>query len=50
MTNTLTKDIDSTVKQIKSLEDAGCDIIRLAISDLDDAKAISEIKEVSRYQ
>lgn len=44
MTNTLTKDIDSTVKQIKSLEDAGCDIIRLAISDLDDAKAISEIK------
>ncbi len=44
MTNTLTKDIDSTVKQIKSLEDAGCDIIRLAILDLDDAKAISEIK------
>jgi len=44
MTNTLTKDIDSTVKQIKSLEDAGCDIIRLAISDLDDAKAINEIK------
>lgn len=45
MTNTITKDIDSTVKQIKKLEDAGCDIIRFAVNDLDDAKAIGPIKE-----
>lgn len=45
MTNTITKDIDKTVKQINRLEEAGCDIIRLAISDLEDAKAISEIKK-----
>ena len=47
MTNTITKDIDSTVKQIKKLEDAGCDIIRFAVNDLDDAKAIGPIKELS---
>ncbi len=45
MTNTLTKDIDSTVNQIKKLENAGCDIIRSAITDLEDAKAIKEIKK-----
>lgn len=44
MTNTLTKDIVSTINQIKKLEDAGCDIIRSAITDLEDAKAIKEIK------
>lgn len=45
MTNTLTKDIVSTVNQIKKLENAGCDIIRSAITDLEDAKAINEIKK-----
>lgn len=45
MTNTVTKDISATVTQINMLEDAGCDIIRVAISDFDDAKAISEIKK-----
>lgn len=44
MTNTVTKDIESTVKQIKELENAGCHIVRLAITDLDDAKAIPKIK------
>lgn len=44
MTNTVTQDIDSTVKQIKELEDAGCHIIRAAITDFEDAKAIKEIK------
>ena len=44
MTNTLTKDVVSTVNQIKKIEDAGCDIIRSAITDLEDAKAIKEIK------
>ncbi len=45
MTNTVTRDIDGTVAQINRLENAGCDIIRVAVSDFDDAKAISEIKK-----
>ncbi len=45
MTNTLTKDVVSTISQIKRLEDAGCDIVRSAITDLEDAKAIKEIKK-----
>lgn len=44
MTNTKTSDIDSTVKQILSLEEAGCDIIRCAITSVEDAKAIEVIK------
>ncbi|NLJ99350.1 MAG: flavodoxin-dependent (E)-4-hydroxy-3-methylbut-2-enyl-diphosphate synthase [Tissierellia bacterium] len=45
MTNTETKDIANTVKQIQRLEAAGCDIIRAAVTDLDDAEAIKKIKE-----
>ncbi len=45
MTNTITKDIVATVNQIKELEREGCHIIRSAITDLDDAKAIKEIKK-----
>ncbi|NLY76993.1 MAG: flavodoxin-dependent (E)-4-hydroxy-3-methylbut-2-enyl-diphosphate synthase [Tissierellia bacterium] len=45
MTNTLTKDVKSTVNQIKELEREGCHIIRAAITDYDDAKAIEEIKK-----
>ncbi|HSH36825.1 flavodoxin-dependent (E)-4-hydroxy-3-methylbut-2-enyl-diphosphate synthase [Schnuerera sp.] len=45
MTTTLTKDIQSTIKQIKELEEVGCHIIRSAVTDLEDAKAIEEIKK-----
>lgn len=45
MTNTQTKNIDETIDQIRRLEKAGCDIIRVAISDLEDAKAIKYIKQ-----
>lgn len=45
MTNTKTKDVDATVKQILELEDVGCEVIRVAILDLQDAKAIKEIKK-----
>ena len=45
MINTLTKDIEGTVKLINRLEDAGCDIVRMAISDIEDAKAIPIIKK-----
>lgn len=45
MTNTKTKDVKSTVEQIRRLEDVGCEIIRVAILDLEDAKAVKEIKK-----
>ena len=44
MTNTKTKDVKSTVEQILKLEEAGCEIIRVACLDIEDAKAIKEIK------
>ena len=48
MTNTKTKDVQATVKQIKSLEDVGCEIIRVAVLDMEDALAIQKIKEAIR--
>lgn len=45
MTNTKTKDIEATVNQILSLEKVGCQIIRVAVLDEEDAKAIKFIKE-----
>lgn len=45
MCNTKTKDVVSTVNQILALENAGCEIIRVACLDLEDAKAIKEIKK-----
>lgn len=45
MTNTKTKDVIETVKQINELEKIGCDIIRVAVLDQEDANAISKIKE-----
>ena len=44
MCNTKTKNIEETVKQILKLEKVGCEIIRVACLDLEDAKAIKEIK------
>ncbi len=44
MTNTFTSDIDATVAQIKRLEQAGCDMIRVAVPDIESASAISSIK------
>jgi (E)-4-hydroxy-3-methylbut-2-enyl-diphosphate synthase len=45
MTNTDTKDVEKTVKQIKELEKAGCEIIRVSVPDLASAKAIKDIKK-----
>ncbi|MCL2592809.1 MAG: flavodoxin-dependent (E)-4-hydroxy-3-methylbut-2-enyl-diphosphate synthase [Defluviitaleaceae bacterium] len=45
MTNTDTRDVKKTVAQIKALEDAGCEIIRVAIPDLEAAEALKEIKK-----
>ena len=44
MCNTKTKDIESTVNQIKKLQEVGCEIVRVACLDIEDAKAIQEIK------
>ncbi len=45
MTNTKTKDVNATVNQIHKLEEAGCEVIRVAILEMEDAKAIKEIKK-----
>ncbi len=45
MTNTKTKDIENTVKQVLELEKAGCEIVRFACLDEEDAKAIGKIKK-----
>lgn len=47
MTNTKTKDVKATVKQINALQDAGCEIVRMAILDEEDALAIREIKSLT---
>ena len=44
MCNTKTKDVEATVKQINELEKLGCDIIRVAVLDKEDAYSISKIK------
>jgi (E)-4-hydroxy-3-methylbut-2-enyl-diphosphate synthase len=44
MTNTHTADVAATVAQIRGLEEAGCEIIRVAVPDMDAARAISEIR------
>ena len=45
MTKTDTKDIDATVSQIRSLEKTGCEIIRVAVPDIEAAKCLGEIKK-----
>ena len=44
MTNTRTDDVGATVDQILRLEEAGCQIIRVAVPDLAAAKAVGAIK------
>lgn len=45
MTNTKTSNLEETIEQIKRLEEAGCDIIRVAVSDEESALNIKEIKK-----
>ena len=44
MTNTRTEDVTATVNQILRLEEAGCQIIRVAVPDMAAAKAVGAIK------
>lgn len=45
MTKTDTRDSTATVAQIKALEEAGCEIIRVAVPDFEAAEALSNIKK-----
>lgn len=45
MTNTKTEDVQATVEQIYRLEEAGCEIIRCTVPNMEAAKALSEIKK-----
>ncbi len=45
MTNTRTTDVEATVKQIKSLEKVGADIVRVSVPTMDAAEAFKVIKQ-----
>lgn len=45
MTNTDTRDSAATVEQIKQLENAGCELVRIAVPDMAAVEAIPEIKK-----
>ncbi|MBN2419595.1 MAG: flavodoxin-dependent (E)-4-hydroxy-3-methylbut-2-enyl-diphosphate synthase [Deltaproteobacteria bacterium] len=46
MTNTDTRDVEETVKQVNELKNAGCEIVRIAIPDEDASRAFAEIKAI----
>ncbi|MYA62502.1 MAG: flavodoxin-dependent (E)-4-hydroxy-3-methylbut-2-enyl-diphosphate synthase [Dehalococcoidia bacterium] len=48
MTKTDTRDVSATVRQIRELEDAGCEIIRSAVPDMEAAEALADIKRQIR--
>ena len=43
MTNTLTKDVKSTIKQIKEIENAGADLVRVSCPDKESTEALRQI-------
>ncbi|MCH5210335.1 MAG: flavodoxin-dependent (E)-4-hydroxy-3-methylbut-2-enyl-diphosphate synthase [Oscillospiraceae bacterium] len=45
MCNTDTRDVNATINQIAELENAGCEIIRVAVPDMEAAQAVKEIKK-----
>ncbi|PZC52226.1 MULTISPECIES: flavodoxin-dependent (E)-4-hydroxy-3-methylbut-2-enyl-diphosphate synthase [unclassified Mesotoga] len=48
MTNTKTSDISATIDQIQKLTQAGCDLVRVSVPDLESAEALKEISSLSR--
>ncbi|MGC9028222.1 MAG: flavodoxin-dependent (E)-4-hydroxy-3-methylbut-2-enyl-diphosphate synthase [Desulfomonilaceae bacterium] len=48
MTNTDTRDAAATIRQIRRLERAGCEIVRLGVPDLDAARALGVIRQRAR--
>ena len=47
MTNTRTSDVEGTLAQIRALASAGCEIVRVAVPDMEAARAVAKIKEHS---
>ncbi len=47
MTNTLTSDANATINQIRGIEDAGCDIVRVSCPDQESTAALKEIVKAS---
>ena len=47
MTNTRTSDVEGTLSQIRALASAGCEIVRVAVPDMEAARAVAKIKEHS---
>jgi (E)-4-hydroxy-3-methylbut-2-enyl-diphosphate synthase len=45
MTKTDTRNVDKTVEQIQQLEQAGCEVVRLAVPDIEAAKALKDIRK-----
>ncbi|GER86769.1 4-hydroxy-3-methylbut-2-en-1-yl diphosphate synthase (flavodoxin) [Dictyobacter vulcani] len=45
MTTTYTRDVDATVAQIQRLQDVGCELVRVAVPEMEDAVVLSEIKK-----
>ena len=45
MCNTPTADVEATLRQIRALAAAGCEIVRVAVPDLEAARAVGKIKE-----
>jgi len=48
MTKTDTRDVKATVRQIKQLAEAGCEIVRLAVPDAQAARALVDIKKLTK--
>ena len=48
MLSVKTSDRENAIQQIQELESVGCDIIRCAVMDLDDAKAIKDLKKIAQ--
>lgn len=50
MTNVDTRDTDSLVRQIDELADAGCEIVRCAVPDMEAAESLGRAKNVSAFR
>ncbi len=45
MTKTNTRDVRSTARQVRLLKEAGCEIVRIAVPDIDAARSLGKIRE-----
>ena len=45
MCNTKTKNVEATIKQINALEKAGCELVRVAVFDKEDAYQLKRLKK-----